>query len=70
MIGEHRTVIEESGYRSYLLRLWPVTCGGQPTWRASLECPHTGQRTAFASLEALFDHLRACTTRMEEGGEH
>ena len=44
-------------YRAYMLRLWQVDGEGGPTWRASLESPHTGERHGFASLEALFTFL-------------
>jgi hypothetical protein len=45
-------------YFAYLLRLWEVGDEGEPTWRASLESPRTGERCGFASLEALFVFLR------------
>ena len=44
-------------YLAYMLRLWQVDGEGGPTWRASLESPHTGERRGFASLEALFAFL-------------
>jgi hypothetical protein len=47
-------VEEQSGYVSYLLRLWRE--GG--VWRASLESTHTGELKVFASQDELFDHLR------------
>jgi hypothetical protein len=46
-------------YLSYLLRLWQVEAGGQEVWRASLKSVDTGEQVGFASLEELFDHLRA-----------
>lgn len=48
-------VKEQPGYVSYLLRLWRE--GG--TWRASLESTYTGELSVFASLDELFDNLRA-----------
>jgi hypothetical protein len=69
MVSEHRIVTEEPDYRSYLLRFWRVTSDGQAIWRASLECPHTGERTGFASLDALFDHLKADIAPTKKGGE-
>ncbi len=69
MAGEQESRTGEADYQSYLLRLWRTTSGGETTWRASLESPHTGERTGFASLEALFDHLRASTAKQKEGGE-
>ena len=74
MAGEYKITSEDRGYRSYLLRLWRATSSGQTTWRASLECPQTGERTGFASLEALFCHLQQQTDadptidRKGEGG--
>ena len=35
-------------------------------WRASLQDAHTGERQGFASLEALFEFLRARTDRMSD----
>lgn len=43
-----------AGYRAYLLRLWRVQAGPEPTWRASLEDAHSGVSLVFPSLE------RAC----------
>lgn len=45
-------------YLSYLLRLWESADGEEYVWRASLECPRTGDRHGFATIEALFDFLR------------
>jgi hypothetical protein len=54
-------------YLSYLLRVWRVEVKERTIWRASLECPHTGERLGFAGLEALCRHLRA-ETQQEGGG--
>ena len=51
-------ILEEMGYRSFLLRLWCVKQNGELTWRASLENPRTGQKHFFSSLEALSEFLR------------
>ena len=48
-------------YVSYLLRLWRSTQNGKVVWRASLECPHSGEVQGFASLEALCAFLYART---------
>jgi hypothetical protein len=40
----------------------------QPTWRASLEDPHTRQVTGFSSLEALCEYLLQFN-RKEESNE-
>ena len=37
-------VSEQTGYRSYLLRLWRVGSADVPSWRASLEDARTHQR--------------------------
>ncbi|HSM57590.1 MAG TPA: hypothetical protein VK879_15665 [Candidatus Sulfomarinibacteraceae bacterium] len=42
-------------YHAYLLRVWRDN--GQPTWRASLEDPHTGESFRFASVQRLYDFL-------------
>ena len=54
----HKAPGEQPGYLSYLLRLWRVSDGEQPTWRASLKSSHTGEQMGFGSLEALFEFLR------------
>jgi hypothetical protein len=54
-------------YLSYLLRVWRVEVKERTIWRASLECPHTGEQLGFADLEALCRHLRA-ETQQEGGG--
>jgi hypothetical protein len=51
----------EEPYLSYLLRLWRVSDEEGPVWRASLKSAHSGERLGFASLEELFDYLRAET---------
>jgi hypothetical protein len=51
---------EQADYLSYLLRLRRVS-GQEAVWRASLEDPHTGDLHNFASLEEVFDFLRAQT---------
>lgn len=45
-------------YLAYMLRLWRVEDQVQPTWRASLESPHTGERRAFSDLALLFAFLK------------
>jgi hypothetical protein len=46
-------------YHSYLLRLWQAGPADNPSWRASLEDPHTHQLIGFDSIDALYDHLKA-----------
>ena len=48
---------EPDAYQAYLLRLWHVQYESKWQWRASLECPHTGERQVFGSLETLFAFL-------------
>lgn len=51
-------------YTSYLLRLWQSGDGEGGPWRASLECPMTGQRQNFANLQSLFTFLDVMTKGM------
>lgn len=51
----------ETRYLAYLLRLWVTPQDETPIRRVVLENPHTGERRAFATLEALFDYLGAAT---------
>ena len=57
MLGNSQELEEAQGYISYLLRLWRVKIEGEAIWRASLECPHTGEQQCFADLEALVRSL-------------
>ena len=62
---------EQSIYQSYLLRLWQVN-KGEGGWRASLESAQPGARRGFATLDALFDHIRSRTrdgSSLGSGGE-
>jgi hypothetical protein len=52
---------ESRRYLAYMLRLWQIGDEGKPTWRASLESPHTGERLGFASLDALVKFLEEQT---------
>jgi uncharacterized protein (TIGR02246 family) len=52
---------EQKRYLSYLLRLWQAGSESGVVWRASLQSPHTGERTFFSSLEALLTFLREQT---------
>ena len=47
-----------SQYFAYLLRLWQINSPDSPTWRASLENPHTHEITGFSSIQALCEHLQ------------
>ena len=49
-------------YCSWLLRCWELRGSGGAGgagWRFSLEDPHSGERRAFAGLDALVAFLRA-----------
>ncbi|MFW5941378.1 MAG: DUF2272 domain-containing protein [bacterium] len=56
-------------YKSYLLRLWRAAGKQWEPWQAMLEDPHTGERHGFASMEALFRHLRRTTAGSQESGQ-
>jgi len=47
----------ESGYKSYILRVWQVERDDQPTTVAALEDCQTNERQAFPSLTALLEFL-------------
>jgi hypothetical protein len=49
-------------YHTFLLSLW-AEAGGAPSWRCSLENPHTGERMGFTSLEELAGYLRDWMTQ-------
>ena len=57
--------IRSEQYYSYLLRLWPIKWNEHWIWRAILENIHTGERTGFASMDALLVFLQ----EMEKEGE-
>ena len=49
---------ELDSYQVYVLRVWRAWCQDQCEWRASIECPGTGERQSFANLDQLLIHLR------------
>lgn len=49
---------------AYVLRLWRVTDGREPIWRAALQDIRTGERRGFADLDEAWRYLRA---RIERG---
>ncbi len=57
-----------TGYVSYLLRMWQAGGDDEGTWRASLESAQTGERETFANLEALFAFLRAKAKHGQKDG--
>lgn len=48
---------EPPRYISYLLRLWWAGSEDGPSWRATLDNPHSGERQVFGTLTALFAFL-------------
>lgn len=66
---------EGTDYLSYLVRLWRARDDqfapgeGLTVWRASIENPHTGERRAFRSLDALVAYLRRQIGAPPEPGE-
>jgi hypothetical protein len=67
MITSRKNESPRPGYLSYLLRIWRVEVRQRALWRASLECPHTGEKLGFADLEALHRYLQRET--QQEGGD-
>ena len=68
---------QQRKYVSYLLRLWRETGAEEAQWRASLQNPHTGERTGLASIGDLLAFLEEETEptlsssqhQADEGGE-
>jgi hypothetical protein len=52
----------QTGYTSYLLRLWPVQNAGRVVWRASLESTRTADQHRFATVEQLVTFLHQQTS--------
>jgi hypothetical protein len=69
MTGKGDETQDQPDYLSYLLRLWRVTLAGQVAWRASLECPHTGDRLGFADLHSLWSFLQSQMRLQEENAQ-
>jgi len=70
MGGENRVNEEPDAYQTYLLRLWRAQVKGQWQWRASLQCPRTGERQSFPNLERFFIFLRdRCPRQKPDVGE-
>ena len=57
-------------YFSYMLRLWRDEVN--PTWRTSIEDPHTGERKFFPDLEALCNYVQNQLTevKLEEKSDY
>ena len=43
---------------AYMLRMWQISDGEQPVWRASLQDVYTGERLGFADLDEATAYLR------------
>ncbi len=52
---------QDECYWAFMVRLYRIGDSEPFAWRVSLEDPHTGTRFGFATIEALFDFLRART---------
>jgi hypothetical protein len=52
---------ENTGYFSFLLRLWQEKSKGQLVWRASLESPSDSERVGFANIDELISFLAKIT---------
>ena len=75
--------VEESGYLSYLMRLWQDSDDdthrsegrsldpkeGQAAWRVSLESARTGKRRSFANLEDLLAFLQQQTGAVSDADD-
>jgi hypothetical protein len=62
VIWEWTSVDEgQTGYASYLLRLWQPSHKDRTLWHASLTDPQSGERFGFGSIEALLLFLRQQT---------
>ena len=48
----------QTGYRSYLLRLWTGRQNDEPVWRVALENVQTHQQLSFANLDDCFAFLQ------------
>ena len=54
-------------YRSQILRMWTdAPAHHLPAWRFSLEDIRTGERSGFADLDALIDHLQDLMEQLPE----
>jgi hypothetical protein len=49
----------------YLLSLWQAHTEGEPIWRAWLECPSTGERRGFATLDDLCGYIKSRVNLLE-----
>ena len=59
---------EPDDYLAYLMRLWRVLYQGRWEWRASIDCPHTGERHSFGTLAGLFSFLEDKTSQQSPRG--
>ena len=54
-------------YRAQILRMWTDAPEHRlPAWRFSLEDISTGERSGFADLDALIDHLQDLMEQLPE----
>jgi hypothetical protein len=60
---------EKPVYLSFLVRLWRTGDEEKGAWRASLEDARTRDCRGFASLDQLFDYLRASIGEQPDPGK-
>ncbi len=63
-------IIEEIGYRSFLLRLWIIKHNNKRICRASMENPRSGEQQSFSSLDELIKFLQNLLEIMEREVEN
>ncbi len=51
---------------AFMVRLWRVDDERHPTWRASVQDPHTGERRGFTDLKELFTFLEEQTNNADQ----
>jgi hypothetical protein len=56
----------DSGYHSFLLRLWSIMDKGKQEWRASLESVESGEKHGFTSLEELLAYISQLTASEDQ----
>ncbi len=63
--GIELMIAEETGYRSFLLRIQVVKHNTRRIWRVSLENPRSRERQSFSSLEELIVFLHSLEEILE-----
>lgn len=60
----------DNWYFSYLLRIWQVQSENNPTWRVSLENPHTHEIKNFEDILSLYLFLKEIIAAPLESHPH